>query len=85
MPDPNRISEMDSDYGRRVRAHKILRWVHLGGMVAQLFLGLAAANDWFGTDRPNDYDALRAIASVHMGLGWVTFGSLSAAAALVLF
>src|SRR5690606_37880671 len=44
MPDPDHASVGNSKYNRNVRTHKILRWVHLTGMVAQAVLGIVIAN-----------------------------------------
>ena len=85
LPDPNNLAEAQGDYPEKLRIHKALRWVHLGGMIAQLLLGFATGQNWFGTDRANDYDAQAALATVHMGIGLVTFGTLTASAALLLF
>ncbi len=85
MPDPGGLDEGDSAFAGRLRLHKALRWVHFIGMVAQLGLGIVLANaDAFGLDRANDYDALQALAAIHMGVGVVTFGALTGAALLFL-
>jgi hypothetical protein len=85
MPDPGGLDEGDSSFAKNLRFHKILRWVHFIGMVAQLGLGLVIANaDSFGLDRANDYDALQALSAVHMGIGVVTFGAMTGAALLFL-
>jgi len=85
MPDPDNLSEGDSAFAENLRTHKILRWVHLGGMVAQLFLGLAISQNWFGLDRANDFEAQQALATVHQVVGLGTFGVLTAAGLLMLF
>lgn len=85
MPDPLDASEGDSEFANNLRIHETLRWVHLGGMLAQMFLGLASANDWFGTDRANDFEASQALASVHLGIGIATFAVLTAAGAIMIF
>ena len=86
MPDPYGASEGHSPFARRLRAHKALRWVHFSGMIAQLVLGVVIANgDWFGLDRANDYGTLRALASVHLGIGALTYASLATAGALMVF
>ncbi len=81
MPDPLDAASSNPD----LELHKILRWMHLGGMVAQLFLGLALSNNWFGIDRANDFGAQQALASVHQLLGWTTTGLMTAAGAVLLF
>lgn len=86
MPDPDNLSEGDSAYARNLRMHKLLRWVHLGGMAAQMVMGLVVANShWFGIDRANDYETQRALSTAHMGLGLVTYGALTWAGALMVF
>ena len=55
MPDPLKVSEGNSDFARKLRTHKVLRWVTFAGMLAQIGLGIASANsEWFGLDRAND-------------------------------
>lgn len=86
MPDPGDLDDGDSDYAANLRLHKVLRWVHLVGMVAQLGLGVVIANgERFGLDRANDYETLRALSTVHMGLGLVTWGALTWAGSLFTF
>lgn len=86
MPDPDHASVGDSSYAKTVRTHKILRWVHLTGMVAQMVLGTVIANDSLngGLDRANDYDKLKTLSIVHLATGWVTFGALSWAGTIML-
>ncbi|MBX3273270.1 MAG: hypothetical protein KF729_23610 [Sandaracinaceae bacterium] len=85
MPDPDHLDQGDGAYASNLRLHKVLRWAHLGGMLAQLFLGLAISQDWFGLDRANDFAALQALATVHQVVGLTTFGLLTAAGAIMLF
>ncbi|MCC6877416.1 MAG: hypothetical protein IT378_24130 [Sandaracinaceae bacterium] len=85
MPDPNHADQGSSAFADHLRTHKVLRWVHFGGMLAQIFLGLAIGQNWFGLDRANDYGALQALATVHQLIGWGTFGVLTAAGALMVF
>lgn len=85
MPDPDDLSEGKGEFAQTLRLHKLLRWVHFGGMVAQIVLGVVIATDTFGLDRANDYDTLQALATVHMGAGLVTWGALSWAGALMTF
>jgi hypothetical protein len=84
MPDPDgELDEGDSDYASNLRTHKILRWVHFGGMLAQLALGIIIANsESFGLDRANDYGTLQALSTVHLAAGFVTFGAMTWAGAL---
>lgn len=84
MPDPNHASEGPGHHADIVRAHEALRWVHLIGMVAQIGLGIVQGSGAFG-DRANDYGTLQAVASVHQYLGWVTWGALTAAGAIMIF
>ncbi len=85
MPDPDHLDQGDSAYANNLRTHKALRWAHLGGMLAQVFLGLAISQNWFGLDRANDFGALQALATVHQVIGLGTFGLLTAAGLLMLF
>ncbi|MCS6797148.1 MAG: hypothetical protein NZ898_01235 [Myxococcota bacterium] len=86
MPDPDEGASDQSDFGRRLRLHKTLRWVHFGGMVLQMTLGFVVANGWrFGLDRATDYETLRALATVHMVSGMLTWGALTWAGALMVF
>jgi hypothetical protein len=83
MPDPDHADGGNGAFANNLRWHEALRWVHLGGMIAQIILGLVMANARL--DRANDYDLLEALATVHMGIGIVTYGALTAAAALMTF
>jgi len=85
MPDPDKLSEGKGEYASTLRLHKTLRWVHLSGMIAQGVLGAVMANGLFGFDRANDYKTLQALATVHMGLGMVTWGAMTWAGALMVF
>lgn len=86
MPDPDDLSEGPGKFARTVRMHKLLRWVHLGGMVAQTVLGIFVANPGLiGMDRANDYDTLQALATVHLAAGYVTYGALTWAGSLMVF
>ena len=85
MPDPDDSDEGDSDFASTLRMHKILRWIHFGGMVAQVVLGAVIGNGLLGLDRANDYDTLQLLATIHMGLGIVTYGALTWAGALMVF
>lgn len=83
MPDPLGASEGEA--GADLELHKTLRWVHLGGMIAQVLLGFMVGQNWFGLDRANNFGELQAIATVHQLVGLATFGTLTAAAAVVMF
>lgn len=86
MPDPDNLASGPGEFASTLRMHKLLRWVHFGGMIAQLVLGAVVANGRaFGLDRANDYGTLQALATVHMGLGLVTWGALTWAGALMTF
>jgi hypothetical protein len=86
MPDPLEIAQQDTPRGRKLRTHKLLRWVHLGGMVAQMVLGaVIATSGAFGLDRANNFGALKGLASVHMALGLATYGALTWSGALMVF
>jgi len=85
MPDPDKLSEGKGAYASTLRLHKTLRWVHLSGMIAQAVLGVIVANGGLGLDRANDYKTLQALATVHMGLGVVTWGAMTWAGALMVF
>lgn len=83
MPDPLGASEGAA--GADLELHKTLRWVHLGGMVAQILLGFMVGQNWFGLDRANHFGELQAIATVHQVVGLATFGVLTAAGAIMVF
>jgi hypothetical protein len=86
MPDPLGVSEGDGKFARKLRAHKALRWVTFAGFLTQIALGVVSANgEWFGIDRANNYNALRAIATAHLAVGVVTWGALTAQGALFAF
>lgn len=86
MPDPLKVSEGEGRFAKKLRTHKILRWVTFAGMLTQIMLGVVAANsEWFGLDRANDYNALRGIATAHLAVGLVTYGALTWAGAIMLF
>lgn len=85
MPDPDDLASGKGDFASTLRLHKTLRWVHFGGMVAQIALGVLLASRVGGLDRANDYDTLQMIGTVHLGLGLVTWGAMSWAGALMTF
>jgi cytochrome b561 len=86
MPDPLKVSEGNSDFARKLRTHKVLRWVSFAGMLTQIGLGIVSANsEWFGFDRANDYKALRGIATAHMAVSLVTYGAMTWAGAIMVF
>ncbi len=86
MPDPDNASVGDSKFAKNVRMHKLLRWVHLTGMLAQMAIGVVVANPGLtGLDRANDYDTLKMLSGVHLVSGYVTLGALSWAGSIMLF
>lgn len=86
MPDPDNAAVGTSKYARTLRTHKILRWVHLAGMLTQMTLGTIIANPGLtGLDRANDYGTLKMLAGLHLGSGYVTLGALTWAGAIMLF
>jgi hypothetical protein len=86
MPDPLGVSEGKSDFARKLRTHKVLRWVTFAGMLAQIGLGVISANsEWFGLDRANDYKALRGLATAHLAVSLVTYGAMTWAGAIMIF
>lgn len=86
MPDPDNLADGPGDYAATLRMHKLLRWVHFGGMVAQAVLGFIVANpQTVGLSRSEDYGALQALSTVHLGTGLVTWGALTWAGALMTF
>lgn len=80
LPDPYGLAEQNSSFGRRLRAHKALRWVHFSALLAQILLGAVVANTL-----ADDFGTRQVLANVHMGLGIVTWGTLTAAGALLAF
>lgn len=86
MPDPDNASEGNSQYAKNVRMHKLLRWIHVGGMAMQTVVGAFIANPHLiGMDRANDYGTLQALSTVHLGVGLVTFAALTWAGYLFTF
>jgi hypothetical protein len=85
MPDPDDLSAGNGEFASTLRLHKLLRWVHFGGMLAQALIGIVIANDLLGLDRANDYGALQTLATVHLASGLVTYGALTWAGALMTF
>jgi cytochrome b561 len=86
MPDPLGVSEGNSDFARKLRTHKVLRWVTFAGMLAQIGLGIVSANsEWFGIDRANDYKTVRGLATAHLAVSLFTYGALTWAGAIMIF
>ena len=84
MPDPNQASEGNGAFAEHLRIHEVLRWIHSIGMLAQIVIGAMLSNGVFG-DRANSYGTMEAVAAVHQTIGWVTWGALTGAAAVMLF
>ena len=84
MPDPNDADSGNGAFAQHLRIHEILRWIHSFGMLAQVVIGALMSNGVFG-DRANNYGTLEAMAAVHQTIGWVTWGALTGAAAVMLF
>jgi hypothetical protein len=82
MPDPDDLANAKGEFASTVRLHKLLRWVHFGGMVAQIALGIVIANTG---DRANDYGTLQALSTAHLAAGVITYGALTWAGALMTF
>jgi len=85
MPDPDDLATGPGEFASTLRLHKFLRWVHLGGMISQVVLGVIMGTGMLGLDRANDYDTLQALGTVHMATGIITYGSLTWAGALMTF
>jgi hypothetical protein len=85
MPDPDDLSTGKGEFASTLRLHKFLRWIHFGGMVTQVVLGVVMGAGLLGLDRANDYDTLQTLATVHMATGVITYGALTWAGALMTF
>ena len=79
MPDPLDVASSDTELGEDLRIHRALRWVHLAGMVVLLTLGAVSANI------EADYEVRRGLAWAHASTAVVTFGTMTAAGAIMLF
>lgn len=84
MPDPDHASQGDSKFAKTLRTHKILRWIHLAGMLAQIGIGIAIANPGLGLERESDYKTLQALSRAHLGVGYATFAALTWAGTIML-
>jgi hypothetical protein len=85
MPDPDDLASGKGEFASTLRLHKTLRWVHFGGMVAQIILGVLMAGRIGGLDRANDYGTLQALSTAHLAIGTITWGALTWAGALMIF
>jgi hypothetical protein len=85
MPDPDDAAKGNSKYAKTLRTHKLLRWVHLAGMLSQMVIGTIITNPGIsGLDRANDYDTLKKLAGLHLVTGYITLGALSWAGTIML-
>lgn len=84
MPDPDNASQGDSKFAKKLRTHKILRWVHLVGMLAQIGLGVVMANPKLGLEREKDFGTLKTLSQAHLGIGIGTFAALTWAGTIML-
>lgn len=85
MPDPDDLASGKGEFASTLRLHKFLRWIHFGGMITQVALGVIIGSGLFGLDRANDYGTLQTLATVHMATGVITYGALTWAGALMTF
>jgi hypothetical protein len=85
MPDPDDLSSGKGEFASTLRLHKTLRWVHFGGMLLQIALGVLIASRVGDLDRANNYGTLQALSTVHMASGLITWGALTWAGALMTF
>src|SRR5688572_4989544 len=60
MPDPDDLSSGKGEFASTLRLHKFLRWIHFGGMVSQVVLGVIMGTGMLGLDRANDYAPMQA-------------------------
>jgi hypothetical protein len=72
MPDPQHVAYP------RLRIHRALSWVHLGGMAAMPVLGVL-------TSTVGDVEARNTLATVHLAVGYTTLAVISTAASLMAF
>lgn len=79
MPDPLDQASADTPESERLRIHKTLRWFHLAGVAILGVLGGITANI------DADYETRRGLAWAHFGAAAATFGTLTAAGALMVF
>jgi hypothetical protein len=85
MPDPDDLASGKGEFASTLRMHKTLRWVHFGGMIAQIVLGVLMTGRIGGLDRANNYGTLQALSTVHLATGLITWGALTWAGALMTF
>ncbi|AKF03769.1 hypothetical protein [Sandaracinus amylolyticus] len=87
MPDPLHLGDQDDARGERIRIHRTIRIATTSLIIAQALLGLFISNadDWFGIDRQQHFDAMQALSVTHMALGAAAIVSLSAQGAVMIF
>ena len=73
------LSNAEGSRGSRLRMHRILRWIHLAGIAFQIVEGIIMANVDF-----EDTGTAQAVASVHLGVGGLTWAVLTWAGAMML-
>lgn len=73
------LSNAEGSRGTRLRMHRVLRWIHLAGLAFQIIEGIIMANVDF-----EDTGTAQAVASVHLGVGGLTWAVLTWAGALML-
>ncbi len=88
-PDPDRASVGNDRPARRLRLHKILAWVHAGGMILMPFLGIMSANPQIvgidpATDTQGALDFQRGMRTIHEIVGFTTLSALTFAGVLEL-
>lgn len=84
MPDPLDAASGDSDRSRRLRTHKRLRWATFSLLTAQILLGAIIAHpDLVGLHPATDYETMRGLASLHLALGYTSYGLLTWTGALM--
>lgn len=83
-PDPENASEGDGGPERRLRLHKVLAWVHGGGMILLPILGILSHYPQIvgATSAESRDDFARAMRSVHAIVGYTTLTTLTIAGVL---
>jgi hypothetical protein len=78
--------DRSSRHGRRLRDHRLLRWIHLAGMAGQIVGGVVVANlGAMGVDPEENHRVFQGIATWHLAVGLITWAALTWAGALMLF
>jgi hypothetical protein len=83
-PDPENASEGDGSPERRLRLHKVLAWVHGGGMILLPILGILSHYPQIvgATSTESREDFARAMRSIHAIVGYTTLTTLTIAGVL---